>query len=72
MYDSLDGLKGEGVGDGRQYPAQSEVVEEVECLPADVKDKSSHLSVNFGPGSWSFRVEVAEGNISPEEGNRIL
>ena len=71
-YDSLNGGGGGFVGDCGQYPTKTEVVEEVERLPADVKDESSHLSVDFGPGTRSFRVEVAECDIGAKEGYCIL
>ena len=42
-------------------------MEEVERLPTDVKDESSHLSVVFVPGTWFLSVEVSERHIGVEE-----
>ena len=42
-------------------------MEEVKHLPTEVKDESSHLSVDFVPGAGFLHVEVVEGNIGVEE-----
>ena len=42
-------------------------MEEVERLPTDVKDESSHLSIVFIPGGGFLGIEVPECHIGSEE-----